>query len=622
MIVDLYKELTSNDLFRLRLDKAFLRLKSAENDVKAGKYRSEILLDKRIEEILELCNWNLGILVPLYFPTLIDGNPLNPMRRPHSFMMLSLFTYGYTAVRGSRQIAKSTTLIARQLIKSLIFSRHKSMYVCPHSEHKKTYANRFREMEMDCPYVKTQKSSGLNLRNNLFFKEYANQAQTVIVNAWTDTSQARSKTTDELMYDEYQLFDMDLEGDIEQCQSVSKTPMTLYAGTSTTVDSPLEYRYQEGSQAHWVVKSPNGKDWLDFGDEELMFKMIKPEGLRCPYTGRPFDVTEGHYEHQFPSRLEYGHVSVHVPQLIIPDKVADLLEWNKIYKAFTEYDRHKFQEEILGIPSEEGSREISAKDLEAIAVLGTSEELFENRVKTGYYPIIVSGCDWGGSDHIKEKKDRLSYTVHAILGVGPNGVIDVLYIKQYQGMDFFGIATKIVAAHKKYGAMAMAGDSGMGQAYNVLMEKGLGDCPHYAMTYSGNLADLMKSPKTGVPNQIILNRTDSISQLYMDIKSGDKIRCYKWEESQPRLMEFLNLNRVVFEGPNGSSKFHYSRKPTQVDDTLHAVNFGYILAKVLSGRNIIDDYALQERVKASVLQQSGNYDGAVGFGFGDDVISG
>lgn len=622
MTVDLYKEITTNSLFKSELDRAFLRMKAAEDDVRAGKYGAEVKLDKRVEELLELCGWNLGVLVPLYFPTYIDGKPLNPMRRPHSFMMLSLLTYGYTAVRGSRQIAKSTKLIARQIIKALIFARHHSMYICPHSEHKKTYANRFREMELDCPYINTQKSGGVKLRNNLFFKEYGNQSQTYIVNALTDTSQARSKSSDELMYDEYQLFDIDLEPDIEQCQSVSKMPMTVYAGTSTTIDSPLEYRYQEGSQAHWVVKSPNGKDWLDFGDPELMAKMIRPEGLVCPFSGRPIDVTNGFYEHMFPSRLEYGHVSVHVPQLIIPDKVADLLEWTKIYKAFTEYDRKKFNEEILGIPSAEGSREITAKDLANIAILPTMEELFETRVRNGYYTIVVSGCDWGGSDHIKEKKDRLSHTVHTILGVAPSGRVDILFFKQYHGMDFTGIAQDILKNHKRYGAMAMAADSGMGQAYNVLMEKGLGDCPHFAITYSGNIADLMKSPKHGAPNQIILNRTDSISQLYMDIKSGDKIHCYNWEQSQPRLVEFLNLTRVLVDGPNGTSKFYYHRRPTQVDDSLHAVNFAYVVAKVLSGRNVIEDTHLQESMKANVVGQSGMYEGSMGFGFGDDVISG
>lgn len=433
MQIDLYKSLTTDPLFLRRIDKAFLAVKDAELAVRQGKYRSDELLDKRIKELLEVCNWNLGILVPMYFPTFIDGHPLNPMRRPHSFMMLSLFTYGYTAVRGSRQIAKSTKLIARQLIKAMIFSRHSSIYICPHSEHKKTYANRFREMEMDCPYVRTQQSGGVKLRNNLFYKEYPNQSHTYIVNALTDTSQARSKSADELMYDEYQLFDIDLEPDIEQCQSVSQIPMTIYAGTSTTIDSPLEYRYQEGSQAHWMVKSPNGTDWLDFGDEKQMLKMIRPEGLRCPFTNREIDVTQGFYEHMFPSRLEYGHVSVHVPQLIIPDKVKDLLEWNKIYKAFTEYDPKKFMEEILGIPTEEGSSEISAKDLQNIAILGTRQELIDTNLKNGYYRMIVSGCDWGGSDHIKEKRDKLSYTVHAILGVTPDDKIDILHIKQYTG---------------------------------------------------------------------------------------------------------------------------------------------------------------------------------------------
>lgn len=133
----------------------------------------------------------------------------------------------------------------------------------------------------------------------------------------------------------------------------------------------------------------------------------------------------------------------------------------------------------------------------------------------------------------------------------------------------------------------------------------------------------MKSTKNGPANQITLNRTESISQLYMDIKTGPSlIRCYAWEESAPRLMEFLNLKRVLVDSSaGGGGKFLYHRRPTQVDDSLHAVNFAYVLAKVMMGRSMINDYHLKDRVMASVMQQSGAYEESMSFGFGD-IISG
>lgn len=620
MIIDLYKHLTTDAGFRQKVYKSFDKVKEAEKDVLKGKFRGEEKLDAAIDDLLQLCGWNLSILVPIFFPRMIEGKPLNPMRRPHTFLMTSLHTYGFTAIRGSRQIAKSTALICRQIIKAKIFSHHLSMYVVPHPEHKKTYGNRFREMERDCPYVDLSGNNG-GLRNNLFFKEYKNQSQTNIVNCLTDTSQARSKTTDELVYDEYQLMDIDMEGDIEQCQSVSKMPMTLYAGTSTSVDSPLEFRYQQGSQAHWMVKSPNGKDWLDFGDPELMMKMIKPDGVTCPYTNQIVDVTNGFFEHQFADRAKANRVSCHVPQLIIPDKVSDPLEWGKIYKCFEEYPQKKFYEEILGIPTEEGAREITQKDLQNICVLPSQEEIFE-KVKSGYYKILVSGCDWGGSDDIQDKTDRLSYTAHAILGIGPKDVIDILMIKQYQGMNFFETAHRILADHRKYGCSAMAADAGVGMAYNTLMDMGMGSGSFYAMSYSGNIHDLIKAPAAAANNRLTINRTDTLSQLYMSIKEGpEKIRCYKWEQAHDRLMNFLNQRRVLIDNPNGQSRFYYRRPPTKVDDELHAVNFGYVMMRLLTGQHVIDNLDLREKINAAVMQSYRDPYNPIS-GASSDIVSG
>jgi hypothetical protein len=94
----------------------------------------------------------------------------------------------------------------------------------------------------------------------------------------TDSAEARSKTADELLYDEYQLLDPDLEPDIEQTQKASSMPSTVYAGTSTTIESPLECRFQESSMGMWHIKSPDGKHWINCGDEEEILKVIKPEG--------------------------------------------------------------------------------------------------------------------------------------------------------------------------------------------------------------------------------------------------------------------------------------------------------------------------------------------------------
>jgi hypothetical protein len=595
---DLYSRISNDTNFRLNINKLFGRFQIEAAEAAKGRPGAEEKRDKTMMELFQYCGWNVGIFFPLFFPKMIEGGPLNVMRRPFGFMMTELNVSGYTCIRGSRQIAKSTNLVGRQLVKGFLFPRFKSMYICPHNNHKKTYQNRFAEMEAACPFMDFVYKNP-RLRTNLSYKQYPLEGEVNIVNCLTDSSQARSKTTDELLYDEYQLFDWTLEGDIRPCQSVSKIPMTVYAGTSTTVDSPLEFRYQEGSQHTWKVRSPNGKDWIDFGDEELMIKCIRPRGLVCPYTERPLNVAQGEYTPTYKDRHEYGYTSIHVPQLIIKDKVEHRIDWAKIYEAFEEFDRPKFMEEFLGIPSELGAREITEADLKAICTLGSKDEVFE-RVKRGDYSIIVSGFDWGGSDHIPHiKASRVSFTANAVLGLSADGYVDILHMRQHHGMNYDFITGQIAEDYRKYQCNALACDAAGGQVYLNNLDKLLNHKTNFRFGYHAHVFQLMGVPSHGAPNHYTLNKHESIAQLFQAIKHK-KIRCYKWEESGPRLSEILNVQRVLIEPQSGPPKYHYHMTPRNPDDTVHALNYSYILMRLLAGENVVHDERLMRTIQQAV----------------------
>ncbi len=623
--VDFYKLITKDNHFIDKINKILKCIQ--EEDIKYLRGSSSALAkrDSYMMDLLVACGYNLGVLIPMFFPKYIKGKPLDPRRRPFSFLMTDIFSHGFTAIRGSRQISKSTTFVARQLIKSIIFPNMRSMYVCPHGEHRKTYANRFAEMELASPIVMGLLKQHKDLRNNLYYKQYYNGSETNIVNCLENVSQARSKTTDEILYDEYQLFNMDLEPDIFQCQSASDTPMTVYAGTSTTIDSPLEFRYQQGSQAQWLIRSMDGKHWLDLSDPEELLSCIKPEGMTCPYTSKLLNVHDGELVHKFDKRRELGFVSMHVPQLIIHDKVKDVLEWEKIYKAFTECrdpKKHKFLEEVGGIPSEEGSREISEKNLRDICVLGSAAECLE-KAKNGYYSMLVSACDWGGSDDVPNYKNRKSFTVHSILGLAPDGAIDILYIQQYDGMDFPTIAADIVRMHKLYGCTAMASDYGVGMAYNYVMKQNLNPQTFFMFSLVG-FGKLLSVLDKGAPNHFALHKTESLSQLFLDIKIGtEKIRCYNWDESGPRLQEFLNLFRV-FTDNSSSRSFHYHKLASKPDDSLMSVNFGYALTRLLRGDSLVENQMVVDINQANMIFNSGTSSAYNEFSTGvfDGIISG
>lgn len=582
---DIYKELKSLPGFQNQV-KAIV----SELQVLEGRSPSPKNVARRRQLLVEMyrcCDFNPGMLVPYYFPRYPGSKPLSLLRRPFAFALYHWMMGGYTAIRGSRQISKSTSFGGRQLINAQNIPRWGSMYVCPHTDHRSTYATRLREMEMAFRFYKKRH----DLRQNLFLKEFPNGSKIELVRALTSAAHIRGKSTDEVLYDEYQLFDIDLEAEIDQTMKASEARVRIYAGTSTTIDSPLEDRYRAASQGCWHVKGARG--WINFGDEKILEKMITADGLRDPWTGGFVDVTEGEWVHAERDRLKMNLVSFHIPQLIIPDFIYDYQQWSDIYRAFHEYDRPLFLQEVLGIPVEEGSREITEKDLERICVLGTIEDCLR-RVKSGDYKFVVSGFDWGGSDHRMATNIKTSYTVHVLLGITYLGEMHILKMKRYAGMAYRRIVSLILADHFAYNGTAVASDSGGGQVYNQIVREDsrLNRDRHLVLHYSGPNTAIMTAPNfpDAMYNEWMINKTESLTTLFEMIKDPSMpLKCYSWAQSRDYLSDFLNSFRVVTEKIGGARYFQYIRAPSKSDDCMHACNFAKITGQVLLGQPIVVD---------------------------------
>lgn len=402
-----------------------------------------------------------------------------------------------------------------------------------------------------------------------------------------------------------QLLDPDFLPDIEQCQKASRMPSTIYAGTSTTTDTVLETKFLESSQAAWLIRAPGyhsnsaGHGWLNCSDKDDVLKAIRPMGLTNPATSQVIDVTDGRFVHQVQSNFEQGYLGFHIPQIIIPDYANIPQKWMEIWNAFQSYDIKKFLQEILGIPTEEGMREITTQDLKSICVLPETPETLKHIASSnsGRYKYTVSGCDWGGSDYNPASKTKVSYTVNVILGICWDGSIEIIHIRQYSGMDYRSIANQICDDYKTYNCVGIASDFGVGAAYNMLLRENPAIRPerHFIFGYVGPQAALIKAPSSGPGwfNQYSLNRTEAITSLYQAIKSK-RFRCYSWDLAQERLMELLNLYRVPTETIGGNSGFRYQRHGSKADDTLHAINFAFCLARIIMNEPIIEDPALSQ----------------------------
>lgn len=395
--------------------------------------------------------------------------------------------------------------------------------------------------------------------------------------------------------------DPEIVPEILYTKTMSELPTVVYSGTALSVDTLLEANWIDSSMGMWHVRAGDGKTWLNMYDKDTLFKVCdNPQGPTCPITGKLLKVTDGCFVHAKQGNMNSGRIGVHIPQCIIPDIAYNAQRWGEVYQKIQRDDPKKVMQECFGIAVSEGSREISERDLMRLCVLTDTEEQLKAKCHNGYYKKVISGCDWGGSDYNPALKTKTSYTVHCIIGISPNGTIDILHYRRYAGMMYDEIARTIIAEHKAYNGYAIASDFGVGLAYNMEIRKHIPFDRHFIMSYVGPTAAPVATPAGAhMQNQLSINRTEALTNVFRDVKKFDpqRIRCRNWGDMQPFLSDWLNMFRVPVEMPGGQNVFKYVRAATKADDALHAFAFAYVIAKIYRGDSLVKDPALEKRIR-------------------------
>lgn len=596
--IDLAWELRTNPQFSnkiTRLQEEFKR-RALSKSAKEREGKFEVLRD-----IFRECKYNASLLVPWFFPTFNRGRPLRVGQRPATYALFLFCPGGWVAVRGARQFGKSTSIGSRQLILPRLIPGWNAAYICPHNEHRETYANKLRDLETSGNFPKVDGK----FKNNMYYKEFpvaGGIGHLYLLRVLTSVAPTRGKTTDENVFDEYQLFNPDFEPELEPMQTNSDCPIRIYSGTSTWIDSPLEARYQGSSQGTWYIRTHRDGKYIDCGDPEQVMSMMGPERPICPFTKWPLDVTDGFFVHKSPSLLAENRIGIHVPQIIIPEFANEFKYYAKILIASKSTDQNKFIQEYLGIPCESGQREITELRLQQLCTLTDSPEDRRAKAEKGYYKYVVSGCDWGGSEYDPVFRIKTSFTVHAMMGLAPDNGWDVIHMKRYPGMSYMQVASDIIKNHKYYKGFALGSDSGGGMAYNSFLRSS-GDIPverHMIFQYGGlpNTPMLAPVKSQNAINLFLLNRGESLSSLFSDLNRDPfAIRFPAWSESREYLMDMLNVMRVIAETRGGVSWFQHHRNPTKADDFLHAINYCRVVAKVILGEPMFQDASMSHLIR-------------------------
>jgi len=252
--------------------------------------------------------------------------------------------------------------------------------------------------------------------------------------------------------------------------------------------------------------------------------------------------------------------------------------------------RHLFINEVLGESADAGIKLLSQSDLIAACQIygkpNTYLEALKN--KHGYLDVAL-GVDWGGSTApygagrahlLMSPQEAVSYTAMAIVGLKPNGKIDVLYVYRF---DLIGNHLEEARALLKawrdvdeghrttlfchdYGGAGSVRETIMIQA-GLPVEQVVG-CQYVRAPQ----AKMMDYKEHGGRGYWSVDKARSLILLCQAIKAGF-VGLPAWQSARARLTDFLALMEDTVERPGSSGIVRVIRKPGAPDDCAHAINF-------------------------------------------------
>lgn len=490
----------------------------------------------------------------------------------------------------------STGIGVSELFKFHLIKDYKALYLAPMKDHVKTFADRLMEIQRASVFPPSY-IEGAGLRNNLYYKESPAGGSLRLMHILTDPTKVRGQSARTVLIDEAQDFDAEFLPEIEQVQkSFKDLRYTLFAGTSKTIDTCLESQYQYCSGGVWHIPCGCKDRWHSLHDIEAIPKMMSVNGLRCPNNGTLLNPMLGEFVHERPELLNLRRASFHLPQVIVPEYAyGDAFQ--DIWTDFKRYPEKKFLQEVMGIATEEGVSELTLQDLQRCC-----EERTLDQIQKAYlsgkerYLWVFSGCDWGGSDWQPSTKSKLSYTVHSMYGVKPDGRAHLLYAKRYADMNYQEIAGDIVENHLKYKAFGIGTDNGGGQYYNAYLR----DCGRIptdrflVFNYAETRSVLSRIDRSDM-HVFALHRSDSISALINDIKNL-RIIFPRWDTVQGFLMDFLNMRRNITETNSGRSVMRYIKHGSKADDFMQSSNYAMMFKRVVTRESTIPNQQILDEI--------------------------
>ena len=473
-------------------------------------------------------------------------------------------------MKAGRQVSKTITMGADMVTTAAVYPYTPLIY-CNASQ---AQTSAFSTSKLDpfllhSPAIHNDLMSGNGAINNVYHKRMGNSSEIRLSYFSEDADRVRGNSGKKMYLDEIQDMLYDAIIDANECLSAAKVPQTLYAGTSKTSASTLEYFWGMSSQKEWIVKCSCGK-W-NLPD----VKNISEDGFVCKDCGGLLNTYSGHWHSFADPDYDWSYDGYHIPQIILPLHCDNPTKWKEILRKQREYPEYKFNNEVMGIADGEASQPITeAMVKEACAPNLVMEE--KRSVANGQgASFFVGGIDWGGGGQAGNSTTTLS-----IYAVYPerNRFINV-YGKVYGTGEPAEHVRHIGHMLNSFGVtMCMADHGGGNFAISQLREV----CP------SINLVPVMYTDQSkpynwdGDAQRYTVNRTVMIDAFVLDLKKRD-VELFRWEEFKAFAPHLTCMYVDSVGGDQGKGRRVWRHPPANPDDYLHSLVFGWFGSRVVSG---------------------------------------
>ena len=475
-----------------------------------------------------------------------------------------------------RQVEKTQTLANLITLSSIATPYYKSIYVTPSIIQTSTFSSeKLAPLINDSPLIRDFFVNA-NCRHQVFDKSFANGSYVFLRSAYYSADRARGISAYLFCADEIQDQIKENLDIVSECLSHAAFPRWLFTGTPKSMDNTINGYWEQSSKTEWFIpcqrhgfdNKPETWFWQEAG-----IKNIGKEFLICRKCGEQIYPRLGEWRHTGDIKSEWR--GFRIPQIIVP-----WVPWTptpdaprSIISKLESYDESSFFNEVLGYPHDLAEKPLTQEDMRKCTDenLRNSEEnlrnLNERRVP------IFAGIDWG-------TKTTKSYTVF-VSGYFSGDKFIVVYMKRFEGSqrDYSYIIPEIERLLREYSFIAVGADQGIGFAQNDILSAALHgyiNTPHdqrtlFPIFYVGNQTQYMVWDDKH--NQYTLDRTKSLNDMFMAIKS-QKLIFPCWEDSyDPFFKDFLNIHKEIRTSITVGDRVLFSKHPDMTDDAAHATNF-------------------------------------------------